>query len=160
MMERGEKILFQNIKGEILPDGCQLVPEQYGKYDSHKEARFICVHGDPNYYYKDINDAQSKIITHKELPLLYKSKDECCGCGACFSICPRSNKQNVVRKDAKGKIIEMDYQLTQNGKIAKYPLTGAITMLPDEDGFLYPVVDAEICIRCHKCISVCDFKAV
>ncbi|ODA39131.1 hypothetical protein DSBG_4075 [Desulfosporosinus sp. BG] len=31
-------------------------------------------------------------------------------------------------------------------------------MLPDEEGFLYPVVDAEICIRCYKCLSVCAFK--
>lgn len=34
----------------------------------------------------------------------------------------------------------------------------AITMLPDEEGFLYPVVDAAKCIRCYKCLSVCAFK--
>lgn len=35
---------------------------------------------------------------------------------------------------------------------------GAVSMQPDQEGFLYPVVDAEICIRCYKCLSVCDFK--
>lgn len=159
-MEQRGKVLLQYINGEFLPDGCQLVPENYGKYDSHTEARFINVHEDSNYYYKDINDAQTKTLTSKNLPLLYKSKEECCGCGACFSICPRSNMSNVVRKNANGEIIELQYQITQNGEIIKLPLTGAITMLHDEDGFLYPVVDAEICIRCYKCVSVCDFKAI
>ncbi len=35
---------------------------------------------------------------------------------------------------------------------------GAICMLPDEEGFLYPVVDAEKCVRCFRCLSVCAFK--
>ncbi len=35
---------------------------------------------------------------------------------------------------------------------------GAITMLPDTLGFLYPVVDHDKCIRCGKCISVCAFN--
>ena len=25
----------------------------------------------------------------KELPILYMKKDECCGCTACYSICPK-----------------------------------------------------------------------
>lgn len=35
----------------------------------------------------------------------------------------------------------------------------AILMQEDEEGFLYPVVDAAKCVRCYKCISVCAFKA-
>ncbi|MCD8222468.1 MAG: 4Fe-4S binding protein [Clostridiales bacterium] len=31
-------------------------------------------------------------------------------------------------------------------------------MIEDSEGFLYPVVDAEKCIRCYKCLSVCAFK--
>lgn len=34
----------------------------------------------------------------------------------------------------------------------------AISMEPDEEGFLYPVVDASACIRCHQCLGVCAFK--
>lgn len=34
----------------------------------------------------------------------------------------------------------------------------AISMEPDNEGFLYPEVDVEICIRCYRCISVCAFK--
>lgn len=26
----------------------------------------------------------------KELPILYKRKEECCGCTACYAICPQS----------------------------------------------------------------------
>lgn len=35
---------------------------------------------------------------------------------------------------------------------------GAIRMEPDEEGFLYPVIDGEKCIRCGRCLSVCAFK--
>ena len=34
----------------------------------------------------------------------------------------------------------------------------AISMVEDEEGFLYPVIDKEKCIRCYKCLSVCAFK--
>lgn len=34
----------------------------------------------------------------------------------------------------------------------------AIVMEPDEEGFLYPIVDAEKCIRCYRCTSACAFK--
>ena len=40
-----------------------------------------------------------------------QNKAECCGCTACFNICPKN----------------------------------AISMQPDEEGFLYPVVDQEKC---------------
>lgn len=35
---------------------------------------------------------------------------------------------------------------------------GAITMEPDGEGFLYPVIDAKKCVRCGRCMSVCAFK--
>ncbi len=35
---------------------------------------------------------------------------------------------------------------------------GAIKMVPDALGFLYPVVDNDRCIRCGRCISVCAFN--
>ena len=25
----------------------------------------------------------------KEIPVLYKRKEECCGCSACYSVCPK-----------------------------------------------------------------------
>lgn len=36
--------------------------------------------------------------------------------------------------------------------------TQAIIMESDEEGFMYPMVDAEKCIGCYKCLSVCAFK--
>lgn len=52
---------------------------------------------------------------------VYLKKEDCCGCSACFSVCPKQ----------------------------------AITMVPDEEGFLYPAIDQSRCIDCHKCTSIC-----
>ncbi|MCD8132051.1 MAG: 4Fe-4S dicluster domain-containing protein [Lachnospiraceae bacterium] len=60
----------------------------------------------------------------RQPPKLYNKKEECCGCTACYAVCP------------------MD----------------AIPMVEDEEGFLYPLIDVEKCIRCYKCLSVCAFK--
>lgn len=48
-------------------------------------------------------------------------KYNCCGCHACYNICPQQ----------------------------------AISMSPDEEGFLYPKVDVNKCTDCHKCEKVC-----
>ena len=72
--------------------------------------------------YKNINSENK--YSNKELPVIYEKRENCCGCTACFAICP----------------------------------VDAISMEPDEEGFLYPVVDAAKCIRCYKCINVCGFK--
>ena len=57
----------------------------------------------------------------KELPILFENKSECCGCGACFNICP----------------------------------VKAISMQEDEEGFDYPSIDEDKCIRCYNCVDVC-----
>jgi len=61
-----------------------------------------------------------------EIPVLYKRKEECCGCTACYSVCPK----------------------------------GAITMIADDEGFDYPVIDSEKCIGCKMCIKVCPIKRI
>lgn len=61
----------------------------------------------------------------KHYPTLFEKKEDCCGCTACFAICP----------------------------------VGAIEMKPDDEGFLYPVVDQKRCLCCYKCLTVCAFKA-
>lgn len=66
----------------------------------------------------------SELKYAKEVPVLYNEKDECCGCAACYAVCPK----------------------------------GAISMIQDEEGFGYPQVNAEYCVRCYKCLSVCPFK--
>ena len=58
------------------------------------------------------------------IPVLFDKKENCCGCSACYAICPRH----------------------------------AISMEVDEEGFLYPVIDKERCVKCKMCISVCTFK--
>lgn len=36
----------------------------------------------------------------------------------------------------------------------------AITMKPDHEGFLYPVIDQQLCIDCNRCISVCQIHGM
>lgn len=59
-----------------------------------------------------------------ENPVLFNEKIECCGCGACYAICP----------------------------------VKAISMIEDEEGFDYPIIDYTKCINCNMCIKVCQFK--
>lgn len=61
---------------------------------------------------------------NKTKPNLFEEKAACCGCGACFNICPK----------------------------------GTITMQEDEEGFLYPVIKEENCVKCYLCIKVCPLK--
>lgn len=34
----------------------------------------------------------------------------------------------------------------------------AITMIEDEEGFLYPQIDVELCKKCFLCLKVCPIK--
>ena len=60
----------------------------------------------------------------KRIPILYNKKEECCGCTACYAICPKE----------------------------------AIFMVEDEEGFEYPQIDENKCVRCYQCINVCPIK--
>ncbi|WP_333650824.1 NADH-quinone oxidoreductase subunit I [Lacrimispora sp.] len=61
----------------------------------------------------------------RPFPILFERKENCCGCTACYSVCP----------------------------------VWAISMTPDEEGFLYPQINNEKCNRCYQCLNVCAFKA-
>lgn len=58
---------------------------------------------------------------HREFPILFNKKSECCGCTACYASCP----------------------------------VGSITMECDEEGFFYPQIKEEKCIKCYQCVKVC-----
>ena len=36
----------------------------------------------------------------------------------------------------------------------------AISMQPDNEGFIYPKINTELCVDCHKCIKSCPYKNV
>lgn len=61
---------------------------------------------------------------NKVKPILFKTNDECCGCSACETVCPKN-------------AIHFEY---------------------NDEGFLYPKVDANKCIGCLLCERVCAFK--
>lgn len=63
-------------------------------------------------------------MDEKKIPVLFSRKEECCGCTACYAICPQK----------------------------------AISMLEDEEGFEYPHINEEKCIKCYLCMKVCSFK--
>ena len=63
-------------------------------------------------------------INTATIPDLYINKENCCGCSACYAVCPMR----------------------------------AIHMVEDEEGFLYPQIDDEKCVRCFKCLDCCAFK--
>lgn len=48
----------------------------------------------------------------------------CCGCTACYSICPKN----------------------------------AIEMIPDSEGFEYPVIDKARCVECGMCVQACPIE--
>lgn len=93
------------------------IPHMPGEYDVPK-INFKRLRKSTRY----INSEESS--STKLLPELYEDSENCCGCTACYAVCP----------------------------------VQAISMNPDEEGFLYPTVDAAKCIRCYRCLSVCAFK--
>lgn len=36
--------------------------------------------------------------------------------------------------------------------------TKAITMVTDDEGFLYPSIDKSTCVKCGKCLKICPMK--
>ena len=54
------------------------------------------------------------------------------------------------------KVIEAD--CVACGACADACPVGAITMTEGEEGFMYPVIDPDKCIRCGSCLKVCAFK--
>ena len=63
-------------------------------------------------------------MSERKMPILFKHKDECCGCSACITVCP----------------------------------VNAISMVEDNEGFFYPLIDSEKCICCNSCIKLCPEK--
>ena len=73
---------------------------------------------------ENIDEKKRSINITSGTPILFAEKIECCGCEACYAICPKK----------------------------------AIIMQSDEEGFRYPVVKENVCIKCYQCIKVCPIK--
>lgn len=145
-------LIYQDAKGIYLKSSLQPYKRTNLKNNFHKSTRYTNVVLGKNDIATLTTARGIRVECKKELPQLYGSLDECCGCSACYCICP-----NTISKDKSCET--MNIKGSVYSQIEKeYSITGAISMLPDECGFLYPVVDASKCIRCYKCIDICPLK--
>lgn len=135
------RLTYQDSSGKVLADCFQANPIDCATVKGTKSTRYI-------YVQQDLNS--------KKLPELYSSSELCCGCSACYAACPLSGDERNM-KNAPTKTVKI-WDGTPNKNTIEIELTGAISMLPDAEGFFYPVVDASICIRCYRCLKVCAFK--
>lgn len=67
-----------------------------------------------------------------------------------FDVC-HYNGENMIENDIKSNCCGCS-------ACANICPQKCIIMIPDEEGFLYPKVDAEKCIHCGKCKNVCPFE--
>ncbi len=142
--------VYQYMDGSFLPDSQQPIPSDTSIYSSHVSTRFKNVVIGKNGKAQAYDPKNGSLVnTDKKLPELYNKKEKCCGCSACYAICPIRNILPNKGIDSVGKFGE------------RYILPhGAIYMEEDEEGFEYPVVDASLCIRCYKCMEVCPLKDI
>ncbi len=128
-------VLYQNRDGTLLANEYQPMLSNGANFSRHESTRYININVDTE---------------SSTLPELYEHKELCCGCSACLIVCPKSEIDTNIM---------IPYKFMVNSdRIEYYPYTGAISMLPDEEGFMYPVVDSNKCIRCFKCMKVCPYK--
>lgn len=68
----------------------------------------------------------------------------------------------MLKENEKGKNIPILFENKENcaGCSACYSICPqkAISMVEDEEGFLYPEIDYKKCIHCYKCQEVCEFS--
>lgn len=141
-------LIYQMSDGTFLPDEQQPNPINDSMYSPHISTRYKNVVIGSNGLPKSYNLTTNELVeTNKFLPELYNIRENCCGCTACYAICP---VRKFLPNNGEGSIGKF-------GEIYSLP-HGAIYMESDEEGFLYPVVDASLCIRCYKCLSVCPIK--
>lgn len=65
-------------------------------------------------------------------------------------------------RESNEKRVPVLYEQKENccGCSACYSVcqVGAISMKPDEEGFLFPEINSSKCIKCYQCLKVCAFK--
>ena len=68
----------------------------------------------------------------------------------------------MYRKSNKKKILLYIRKEECCGCTACYAVCSknAISMVEDNEGFEYPVIDDDKCIQCNKCLQVCPIKTM
>lgn len=82
----GNKV-FQRADASYLQDAQQAVPYDPTIYKPHQSTRYLYVRLDQNGFPMNLKDGEWKECA-KPLPELYSGRQFCCGCTACYAICP------------------------------------------------------------------------
>lgn len=81
--------IYQKKNGEFLTSNQQPTSTAPRKYDPHQTTRYKNVILGENGIAKCYDVKTGGLNeTDKVLPELYTRREECCGCGACYAICP------------------------------------------------------------------------
>ncbi len=85
--------MYQHADGTYLPDSSQPDPENNfeittGAYTPHQSTRYLNITIGSNRLPQRKDKSGNLMDAEKALPELYESRENCCGCTACYAICP------------------------------------------------------------------------
>lgn len=63
----------------------------------------------------------------------------------------------IIHNKIKGAMNK--FKVPRNLRNLRCQAPERISMLEDEEGFEYPQIDENKCVRCYQCIRVCPLKA-
>ena len=94
-------------------------------------------------------------MVEKEVPVLYKRKEECCGCTACYAICPKEAISMV--EDEEG----FEYpKIDENKCVHCNKCLKVCPMNVEVNNESRRRKNSTDCILCYECTKECPVKAL